>query len=66
MNKGKILILFIYNILKHLGGLKVQLVAQYNMIFIIAITLTLEPINCDEKDMYMTLYQCMDRGILLR
>jgi len=50
VNKDKILILFIYNILKHLGGLKVQLVAQYNMIFMIAITLTLEPINCDEKD----------------
>ena len=36
--------------MKHLGGLKVQLVAQYNMIFMIEITLTLEPINCDEKD----------------
>ena len=45
------LILFIYNILKHLavGVLKVQLNAQCNVIFMIAITLTLEPINCDEK-----------------
>ena len=43
------LILFIYIILKRLGGLKVQLNAQCNVIFMIAITLTLEPINCDQK-----------------
>ena len=41
---------FIHNILKRLVGSKVQYDAQCNMIFMILITVTLEPINSDEED----------------